>query len=749
MAKKANPKLQVKATPRPTPSDKAEKNKPNMVKKKLSVTAVLCIILAGLSLLVYANTLKNDYALDDSVVTTKNTIVKQGFKGIPELFVTPRTKGISFNKSDNYRPLTLVMFAIEYQFFGEIAAVSHFFNILFFAGCVVLLFLFLDKLFERKKTVVAFITALLFALHPIHTEVVANVKSRDEIMCFFFGFVCLNIFVEYMQKGKAWQLFAGVIALFLAFLSKETVITFLAVVPVVFFFYLNGNKKRAVFMTIGTVLASAVFIVIRTIILNAYDCNTTIYQFIDNALVGAPTTAIRIATALVILGKYLCLLVVPYPLNDDYCYNSIPFVGFGNIWALLSLTTYVLMAIIAVYRFVKDHKDPWAFGIMFFLVTLSLFSNIPFLIGSQMGERFVFFASVGFCLVVALAIEKWILGVEVRISDFYKNKLALAILLPVCLVLSGLTIARNSDWKDNYTLFKADLPKSPRDSRLYFYLGDEMVETLYAKETDTTKQKQLIAEGIPFLDTAVAIYPDYSDAHTELGKAYFLVHNYDSATTHFIFAMIQNPFQYITASNLFAACTNNGKYNAAIVAYKKATVLNPDFADAFYYLGASLAQIHQNDSAIYYFGKALALNPKYPGAEMQLGVIYSQELRFDLAEPHFLKAVEQNPNDVNAVNNVGVAYLNTGKIRQAIEMFKKTVAIDPKYVEGYSKMGRAYYQLKQYDLTIDALNKALAIDPKDVKDIPYIALSYKALGKMDMAVKYEAVAQQYYHDFKL
>ena len=749
MAKKINPKPPVKAAPGPALPNKPVQRKQEAVKKQLPLTTVLCIVLAALALLVYANTLRNDYALDDSVVTTKNTIVKQGFKGIPELFVTPRTKGISFNKSDNYRPLSLVMFAIEYQFFGENATVSHFFNILFFAACVVLLFLFLDKLFERKKTVVAFIAALLFALHPIHTEVVANVKSRDEIMCFFFGFLSLNLFMEYMQKGKAWQLLCGVFALFLAFLSKETVITFLAIVPIIFFFYCNDDRKRAVLMTVGTVIAAAVFIVIRTIILNKYDCNTTDYQFIDNALVGAPTKAIRIATALIILGKYLCLLAVPYPLINDYCYNAIPFVGFGNIWVLLSLTAYVAMTAVAITRFMKDHKDPWAFAIMFFLATLSLFSNIPFLIGSQMGERFVFFASVGYCLVVALAIEKWVLGPGVSMEAFYKNKVAVGILLPVCLIFSVLTMARNSDWKDNYTLFKADLPKSPHDSRLYFYMGDEMVETLYPAETDSAKQKQLIAEAGPYLDTAVSIYPEYSDAHTELGKAYFLVHNYDSATTHFIYAMIQNPFQYITANNLYAACTNSGKYNNAIAAYEKVTKLNPDFADAFYYCGASLLQIHQYDSAVYYIGKALALNPKYPGAEMQLGVIYSQQLKFDLAEPHFLKAVEQNPTDVNAVNNVGVAYLNTGKVPEAIEMFKKTIALDPKYVEGYSKMGRAYYQLKQYDLTIDALNKALSIDPKDVKDIPYIALSYKALGKMDMAVKYEAAAQQYYHDFKL
>src|SRR6202000_1671651 len=109
----------------------------------------------------------------------------------------------------------------------------------------------------------------------------------------------------------------------------------------------------------------------------------------------------------------------------------IPLVGLGNIWAVLSIAAYALMTVVALMRFIKNPKDEWAFGIMFYLVTLSLFSNVPFLIGSQMGGGFVFFASVGFCLVVALAIEKWVIRREITMPDFLKNKLALGVLLPI------------------------------------------------------------------------------------------------------------------------------------------------------------------------------------------------------------------------------------------------------------------------------------------------------------------------------
>src|SRR6185436_1377839 len=134
----------------------------------------------------------------------------------PELLLTPHMRGYLIIPNDLYRPLSLVMFAIEYQFFGPNPAAGHFFNILTFIGCVIMLFLFLDKFFGGKKTAIAFIGALVFAVHPIHTEVVANIKSRDELLCYFFGFWSLNLFMNYMKSGKMWQLLMGTSVLYLA-----------------------------------------------------------------------------------------------------------------------------------------------------------------------------------------------------------------------------------------------------------------------------------------------------------------------------------------------------------------------------------------------------------------------------------------------------------------------------------------------------------------------------------------------------
>jgi len=740
---------------------------------KLSLNIKLALILGVITLIIYANTLQNGFVLDDSMVYSKNTIVTRGFDGISELFQTPRLKGFGYLKNENYRPLSLVMFATEVGLFGVNATAGHFFNILFFAISVILLFFFLHQLFEERKPVVAFIASLLFAVHPIHTEVVSNIKSLDEIFCFMFAFLSLNVFVRYMKTGNAGLLIAGSLAMFLSFLSKETVVTFLGIIPLVFFFYITQHPKaaapdteqqpsiltrilhylqnniRAVYITLGALTVTGIYLAIRHKILSDYGASTTAIEFIDNALVGAPSLASRIATALYTLGMYVKLLIIPHPLINDYGFRSIPYMTFGNVWVLLSLATYVGVGALGIYRLFRFRKDYWAFGILFYMATIALFSNIFFLMGSAMGERFLFFASAGFCVLVALAIEKLILKADVSFESFTRNKLALGVIVPVCLLFSYLTYARNTEWKDNSTLFKTDLAKSPENGRLNYYVGNELVENVYPTIQDTNQKKEVIAEGIACLKKAIEIFPKYTDAYTELGTAYLNILKYDSAEINFKTAIAQSPYQSIAANNLGTVFLRTNRIPEAITYYKLAIQIKGDFVQAYCNLGSCYARAQQFDSAIYVLNQCLAIDPNYSEAYMQIGLAYYFTNKFTEAEPYFKKALEMNPADLNAANNLGAVYLNSGRYQEAVNIFKQLVAANPNYVNGYSNLGHCYFQMKQYQATIDAISKSLSLDPGNVKDIPYLALSYKALGNMAEAARYEAIARQYYPEFRM
>ena len=601
----------VQQAARPMQQSKATTPKNTAGKKGMSLTLKLALLLGVVSFVVYANTLRNGYVLDDSSAIFENTIVQKGTSGIGELFSTPYRRGFYITENDLYRPLSLVTLAIEYQFFGLSPMPNHFVNILVFAGCVILLFFFLDQFFELKKTAVAFIAALLFAVHPIHTEVVANVKSRDELLCFFFAFLSLNVFMKYMQSGRVMQLLLGTFCFFLSFMSKETVVTFLAVFPLVFFFYDNANRKRAIMITSAAAVAAVIFLAIRFSVLDAYNANhIASIDIVDNSL-AAKYLSIesRMATAILILGKYLKLLVIPYPLISDYTFDSIPFVHFSNPLVLLSLAIYLFLGIYGLMRLFKNRKDPFAFAILFYLITMSLFSNIPFLIGATMGERFLFFGSAGFCMAVALLLEKLAGKAAETDLTFLKDTKVMGILVPVCLIFSYVTYGRNAEWVDNYTLYKNDVVKNPMAGKLNYFLGLELEKVVATNEKDPQKQIEIRKEGLMYLQRAMAIDTGFAEGHSNLGHAYFVVSKYDSAKYHLEKALRGLPTNLMTIDNLADVYYFTQEYRKSIDLSKRAILLKQDDITPYTNLGRSYLAIGRLDSVIYYVNAAIQINP--------------------------------------------------------------------------------------------------------------------------------------------
>ncbi len=655
MAKKNNPikqntpqRPQVQA--KPTPAQKQDKPA-----KKMSLTTKLCIVLGLIAFLIYFNTVFNGYVLDDVMVIKDNFIVPQGMKMIPDILSSLRLKGYA-NMSNEYRPLSLVMFAIECDLSRAFTAsheggptpftagIHHFFNILVFAGCVVGLFTFINKLFDKKRIAVAFITAMLFALHPIHTEVVANIKSRDELLCFFFAFLSLNLFANYMKSAKTSQLIWGSFALFLAFLSKETVITFLAVVPLIFFLYIDDNKKRAIYITLGTVIATGLYLGIRAKIVADNGNMTFPINFVDNMLVNSPNPASRLATEILILGDYIRLLFFPYPLVIDRSYHSIDYVTFANIKVILSLVTYIGLVVFAIMRLLKNKKDPWAFGILFFLATISLFSNIVIMLASTFAERFLFFCSVGACLVIALAIEKWLIGKEEAGIDGISINKVLAVFIPICLIFGGITYARNGDWKDSYTLYKADADRMTENTRLNYYVASELQKKCGA-ETDPIKSKEYNDLSMKYLKKSLQIYNDNTDAQAEIGAAYFRDKQYDSAEAHLLYALKLNPKKSNATANLGTLYLTQQNYPKALIYYRETNINDPRNVVAQFNGAVCYYQLRKLDSAIIGFKHTIELAPDFYNFKSFefTALVYKELGKLDSAHIYEVEARKYNP----------------------------------------------------------------------------------------------------------
>ena len=220
----------------------------SFINNKTLQLAILLLISFGF----YCNTILHEYALDDVIVITKNNFTLKGFSGIYDLITKDTFDGYTTVKDlvagGRYRPLSVVTFALEIGLFGlNHPAISHFINVLLYCSVVLMLFVFLDRFLFKKLILLSFVTTLIFAIHPIHTEVVANIKSRDELMALLLTLISLYLFFTYLlnRKRKKYLIFS-LIAFFLSLLSKENAVTFLAIIPLMLYFFYNKNLSSLI-----------------------------------------------------------------------------------------------------------------------------------------------------------------------------------------------------------------------------------------------------------------------------------------------------------------------------------------------------------------------------------------------------------------------------------------------------------------------------------------------------------------------
>ncbi|MGD1844336.1 MAG: glycosyltransferase family 39 protein [Salibacteraceae bacterium] len=495
---------------------KAQQREAKAAKKGQQRNLILAILIGVVGFVLYTNTLSHGYVLDDFSVIEKNNIIRQGFSAIPTIFKTSYRAGYEAGHNSLFRPLSLVMFAMEWGISPNNPGFHHFVNILLYGLGGGVLFLTLIRLFGNRNVMIAFIAAMLFIAHPLHTEVVANIKSRDEILLLLFGALALNRFLRYMDTGQLKQLLYSVGWYFLAILSKESAITFLALFPLALYFFRDHSLKKILQSSAVFLGPALIYLFWRTAVLGDLTGHSKVAR-IDNLLMFAQNDWLtQKATAVMIIGKYLLLLIFPHPLVNDASYNQIPLAGLNNPYFWLSFLVLVGLAIYGIRGLKK--KDPVAFGIAFFFITFSIYSNLIITIGSSYGERFLFIPILGFTIAVAFLLARFL---KFDREDHQQQSLSallgehkpgLAILAVVVLLFGYKTIDRNPDWESELTLYSADVVHSPNSARMRYYYGMVLMKDLGVKATVPAEKNRYFDQAISEFEQAVAIYPVYADA---------------------------------------------------------------------------------------------------------------------------------------------------------------------------------------------------------------------------------------------
>ena len=623
--------------------------------------------------LLYANTIGHDYTVDDAIVITDNDFVKEGFGGIGKILRNDTFLGFfkvekSLVAGGRYRPLSLVTFAIEYQFFGANPTVSHFVNVLLYALTGMLLYIVVLQLFRNKRTTeahfIALVTALLFLGHPIHTEAVANIKGRDEIMALLGSLGALYFAMRYAFRGGISKLVLASVCFFLGILSKENTITFLAVVPLAMYLFTKVKTAKIGITTGVLVVFAVVFLVIRQTILGdaaSFSANTNM-ELMNNPYLKwngsqyVTFTAIeQFGTIFYTLGKYIVLMIFPHPLTHDYYPAQIPMMTFGDWQVLLTLLTYVSAGIYALWQLPK--RNPIAFGILYFIATLSVVSNVVFPIGTNMSERFLYMPSVGICLIAAVLLYKM---VDERLSNMGDLKLALPILALFLIGFSAKTFFRNMAWKDNYTLFTTDINTSTNSAKLHNAVAGITVEEANKPE-NTARKQQMLNDAIRYALRARELHPTYANPNVIIGNAY----------------------------------TYMGEYQKAI-----------EFYDYTIQITGQSSSDHQNALK----NKQIALSNMNNKEVEQQGQLLQQQ-QFAEAIQLGEKLIASGKSSVPLFGQQGAAYGATGQHQKAIEMFQKVLALDPNNAQAFLNLGFAYQMLGDATTANVNFEKAYALDP--------------------------------------
>jgi len=611
-------------------------SKVSPVKQGLSVfgfsVRIKYIFLALLAFCFYANSLSNEYALDDEAVIQKNDYVQKGIAGIGKILTSDAYD--CYYKQNNanqhltggrYRPLSIALFAVEHQFFGESVTARHFINILLYVLCSLAIFYFLQHILLRTHPQgkdIAFLAPIFFIIHPIHTEVVANIKSSDEILSLLFILLVLIFSIKYREIKKPAYLFIGLLSLLLALLAKEYALTLVVLLPLLFGLYFKEGYRKSISKSLPYFGIVILYFILRFAAVGFPHQEKELDILNNPYLLATPLQ--KIATEIYIVGKYLWMLFFPYPLASDYGYAQIPYRSFSSPLVWLSILAYLAI----VYGSIKlwRMRSILAFPFFFFLLNLFMVSNFLLNIGTTMGERLVFHSSFGFTVLLA-----WAIFYSTKNLKLVQRKPIIISLTCLLVIVTGAeTIARNKDWKNNFTLFTKDVNTVPNSVKANDNAGAWYIN-LAEQTPDTLQSNAIVCKGLIYLHKSIKLDSTDVNAYLNLGIAYSKLINPDSAKYYWDIAKRLFPADpllpgfYKLLGQIFLYTGDRyamqGKPYNAISQLENGIRCVPGNADLWFNLGGAFFNIARYDSARYAWTKTAQLNPSYPDLNKWMGML--------------------------------------------------------------------------------------------------------------------------------
>lgn len=403
----------------------------------------------------YFKTIHFKFAYDDILRIEYNSLVQapvaEGWN-FKRIITSPAPPG------NLYRPLSTLSYRFNMLMAWNSPGSFHVLNIFLFFFCVFTVARLYEFFIGDK--LISFIASLIFAVHPICIEAVANIVGRQEVLAAVFGLASITWLIQTYQRPKFFffiGLIISVLLLFLAIHSKESAYTFAAIVPLSVFYIKHKFDSRFFWILASFIIVAIFCLIIRSMVLAdqiliTSDKNTI---FFENPVFHLDF-AQRIIPGLFLLSKYAQLIILPFKQAADYSIQANIF--FDQIYSVLGILQigilFILLSLIFRYR-----KQSWSLFGLWFFISFALTLNIITPIGTLMGERLAFFPAIG--LIGFLIPLFFDVGKSLNLS---RKHIAIAFCFLAC-VLALITSHRMLKWKDHASIYKAtaiDAPQSPK-----------------------------------------------------------------------------------------------------------------------------------------------------------------------------------------------------------------------------------------------------------------------------------------------
>ncbi len=686
-------------------------------------TSILLLIF--LSFAAHFNVLFNEFVYDEIPLVMENKWIKN-VKFIPDIF-TSSLWAVHFEESGHYyRPIIHLLYMLDYHLFGLAPWGYHLTKLMLHTLNVVLVYLIADFIISRNKESifhdiapvkhVPIVTAIFFALHPVHVEVVAISIAESAFSLFF-----LLAFLFYIRAQGSYlaSYFLSAFFFLVALLSKETAIVFPAVVFLYDYIFgaYRGVKDAIKRYAIYFVVVGGYF-PFRSAALGGFikEVADRYFTFFE-ILINIPP----------LFSKYVFKMFMPVGLNAAYVFH--PVTGLTDARLIGSLL-FISLCSYFLFRLWKTDKLA-SFSLLWFFLAITPAFYIPALGEHAFAERYLYLPSVGFFLFFSYFFLKY-LGPLFKEGEEGRGRAALPVFMLLSGVLIFLSLTRVSVWKDSLSLWSDTAKKSPGAylARVNYGVAlhdagrsDEAVSEYMASmeiKFDSPLSHLNLAniyvlrnkyeEALEEYEISLRYAPKSAQTFGNIANTYALMKNYEEAMKYYKKAIDINPNYAKIQNNYGRALLSFGKYEEALDAFIEAAALKPNVAKFHSDLAKAYSKLGERQEAARELILASILDPEFGSPRYILSVIYLERNELEVAEAGFKTVIVLDPNHAKARNNLGLIYLNTFRLDLAIEELQKAVVLDSGYIDAYYNLGLAYKMSGRSEEARTALKRVLELE---------------------------------------